>query len=301
MLEIYNWLILLAAMLLTAGLLFVASHAEWWVIISAGIAFAFLNNTSFSMMHEAVHGIASKSKTRNDLIGTLAGFTFPTSYSLQKIAHMGHHKRNRMDADLYDYYLPQQSRWLRNLWLYLGNLMGFYWLCIPLSNLVFLVLPGIYKSSFFVNRIAPLLGFESYIQDIAAESCIKIWLELLFAILYQVLLWNILDLNLLGWITCYGLFALHWSALQYVNHAWSARDIINGAWNLQVSRIGSLLALNYHYHLAHHQNPCEPWTKLPSLVEPDVIRPSFWQIYCSLWRGVRPAPPMGAPANTTLF
>jgi fatty acid desaturase len=58
--------------------------------------------------------------------------------------------------------------------------------------------------------------------------------------------------------------------------------------------ITSAIALNYHYHLAHHRHPQVPWPYLPKLVEESDSRPTFWSIYFSLWGGARPAPPMNA-------
>lgn len=70
-----------------------------------------------------------------------------------------------------------------------------------------------------------------------------------------------------------------------------------GPWNLKIFAPIRWLALNYHLHLAHHQHTDAPWTELPSHVPAGSYTPSFWSIYLSLWGGVRPAPPMGAPGN----
>jgi fatty acid desaturase len=95
---------------------------------------------------------------------------------------------------------------------------------------------------------------------------------------------------------------MHWSALQYVDHAWSARDVALGAWDLRVPAPVRWLTLNYQYHRAHHGHPAAPWTALPGLAERDEPQPTFLQIYWSLWRhGVQPAPAMGAPADRALF
>ena len=91
----------------------------------------------------------------------------PTSFSMQRVAHLGHHRRNRTDQDLYDYYLPHQKKWLRNVWLYAGNLLGMYWASIPLMGLIYLVAPIFWCSSLFVERIAPLLGFGPYVAELA--------------------------------------------------------------------------------------------------------------------------------------
>jgi fatty acid desaturase len=278
-------------------LLWVASHASLaWALLAAW-AFSLVNHTPFSLMHEAVHGVFSCDRRLNGIFGTLSAPAFPTSFTLQKIAHLGHHRRNRTDEELYDYCLPGQSRLARNFQLYSGNLLGFYWLCIPLSNLIYLLAPWLFTSRAFVEGPARSLGFEPYAREIARHSRMRIWLECLLAVSYQVVLWWALELTWQGWLLCYWGFALHWSALQYVDHAWSPRDVVNGAWNMKVLPVTRALSLNYHYHLAHHRFPQAPWTALPGLIDAADPRPTFWQIYFRLWGGVRPAPPMGAGAT----
>ncbi len=273
-------------------LLWTASHATLLPMVLAAFAFAFIHNTLFSLMHEAVHCVFSKKPLVNEFFGTILAIAFPTSFTMQRVAHLGHHKRNRTDKDLYDYYLPGQSKKLRDFWMYAGNLFGLYWFCIPLSNLIILLMPMVFTSKWFLHGPARLLGFEPYIEEVTQHSIVRIWMETLFALLYQIMLWYVLDLSWQGWLLCHWFFALHWSALQYVDHAWSPRDVINGAWDLRVLPVSRWLALNYHYHLAHHRYPSVPWVYLPQLIRKDDPSPTFWSIYFSLWGGTRPAPPM---------
>ena len=299
--ERLNWAILVASAAATAICLWLASHAPLGIALLAAIAFAFVNNAPFSLMHEAVHGVGATAPGRNYVLGLLAGCMFPTSFSMQRTAHLGHHARNRTDLEMYDYYRPGESRAVRNLWLYAGNLLGLYWFCIPLSNAIYFLAPGLYRSRFFVGRLAPAMGFGPYVNDLAKLAPGRVWLEIGAAFGYQAAIWWVLDLKWQAWLLCHWLFAMHWSALQYVDHAWSARDVLNGAWDLKVFAPVRWLALNYHYHLAHHRHPSACWTALPALAEREG-QPSFLQVYWSLWRhGVQPAPPMGAPANWSLL
>ncbi|HLG56375.1 MAG TPA: fatty acid desaturase [Vicinamibacterales bacterium] len=299
--ERLNWFILTACILCTAACLWLASHAPWWAALPAAVAFAFVNHTPFSLLHEGVHGVGAATPGRNYVLGLIAGWMFPTSFSIQRTAHLGHHARNRTDLEIYDYYLPHESRCRRNLWMYGGNLMGLYWACIPLSNALYLLATPVYRSRFFADRIAPAMGFEHYVHDLVRLSPGKVWLEIGSAFAYQGVLWWALDLTWQGWLLSYWMFALHWSALQYADHAWSARDVTDGAWDLGVAAPVRWLALNYHYHKAHHRHPHAPWTQLPSLATRHG-QPTFWQVYRSMWRhGVQPAPPMGAPANLSLL
>lgn len=280
-------------------LLWVSSHLSVWWALAAAFLFAHFSNTIFSLLHESVHGVFSERRFKNDLFGLACAAVFPTSLTLQRVAHLGHHRRNRTDQDLHDYYLPDQSRALRNFQLYAGNLFGLYWFCIPLSNLIYLFTPWLYTSKWFVQGPARFLGFEPYVKEIAQQGIWQIWLECLWALAYQIAIWIILDLSWQGWLLCYLMFALHWSALQYVVHAWSPRDVINGAWNLRVTPLAMLMAINYHCHLAHHQHPQVAWLYLPGLVDEEQQRPTFWSIYFSLWKGVKPAPPLGSQATFT--
>lgn len=292
-----NIAIFLTVLPATWTLLWVASHASLPLMLAAAWLYTLLHNTLFSLLHESVHHVFSANRFRNDLFGLLSAAAFPTSFTMQKIAHLGHHRRNRTDKELYDYYLPSESKRLRNVWMFGGNLFGLYWFMIPLSNLLILLAPTYFTSDKFIHGPAKVLGFESYLEEIALYPVKRIWLEVLLAVTYQVTLFYLLDLTWQGWLLCHWFFALHWSALQYVDHAWSPRDTVNGAWNLKVLPVSRWLALNYHLHLAHHRYPEVSWIHLPKLVDPHEPYPTFWSIYKTLWNGVRPAPPMLSPAQ----
>lgn len=299
--EDLNWLILLVSGIACAVCLWFASHAPWWGALLAAFAFALVNNTPFVILHEAIHGVGSANPTRNTAMGVIASWMFPTSYTMQRAAHIGHHERNRSDVELYDYYLPHESRTLRQVWLYGGNLLGLYWFAVLLSNVLYLVATPVYRSRWMIEDFSHRAGFGPFARDLAALPPSRVWPELAAAFAYQALLWWALDLNWQGWMLAHWFFALHWSALQYCDHAWSARDAANGAWDLRVSTPARWLALNFHYHLAHHRNPQVPWPLLPAYASHEG-QPSFWRVYWSLWRnGVQPAPPLGAPANRSLL
>jgi fatty acid desaturase len=297
MLGFFNFVILFLSLGATGFLLWIASHQSLGWGLLAAFLFSHVANTPFALMHEAVHGVGASSALGNRILGLVSGWAFPTSFSMQRLAHIGHHQRNRSDAELYDYYLPHQSKRVRNLWLYAGNLFGLYWWSVIFSNLIYLLAPWIYRSKIFAQKIAPAMGFGPYVADLVKLPVGKVWLEIAFAFGYQVAIFYILDLTMGGMLLCYFAFALHWSVLQYADHAWSARDARSGAWNLRVLPPFRWVALNYHYHQAHHQHPSVPWYALPKWVDKSSVQPSFWRVYFSLWRGVRPAPAMGAPAD----
>ena len=56
-----------------------ASHTEsWGWRIAAALAFSFVNNTIFALLHEAVHGLVHPRRAVNDAFGRLMAAFFPT-------------------------------------------------------------------------------------------------------------------------------------------------------------------------------------------------------------------------------
>ncbi len=290
-----NLAITAASMTMAATLLWTASHAQHWLILlAAAIAFSFVNNTNFALLHEAVHGILHSDRRVNDGVGVALAAMFPTGFAMQRASHLGHHRRNRTDLELFDYYLPHQSRWVKTYWLYC-LLTGFYWAIIPVAAAAYLLMPWAFSTRWFQRGPARWWGFEPLVQDIANERRGRVWSEIACTAAIQAGLWLALDLTVVGWLACYWAFGVNWGALQYTDHAWTPRDVREGAWNLRVNRLVRTVFLNYHCHLVHHRRPQTPWLYLPRFVDPHEPRPHFWRIYLSLWAGARPAPPGPGP------
>jgi fatty acid desaturase len=275
------------------SLLWLVSHVQSLGYRLAGaILFSYVGNTLFSLLHEAVHGVFHSTTATNDLFGRWLAAFFPTSFSLQRFFHLGHHRRNRSRAERFDYIAPGENVFLKNVQWY-GILTGLYWLLPPLSCLIYFVWPGAFASRFFQSEDAAWSrqsGTGAMIADVDRLSPAVVRAEVLFGAIWQGLLFKTLGLSAGGWLLCYAAFAINWSSLQYADHAWSPLDSVQGAWNLRVNRVVRWVFLNYHHHLAHHQNPKVSWLHLGQFVDPNAPRPAFWRIYLSMWRGPRPLP-----------
>lgn len=280
-----------------AGLLWFASHAQSiWELVAAAIAFSYLNNTIFSLLHESVHGIFHRRGAVNDAFGMIGAAFFPTGFLFQRVCHFGHHRRNRTDHELFDYYTPNKSRF--QTWFHLYCLLtGWFWLSAPLGCAIYLAAGPWFAGPLFKERIARFYGMEPMVADLARAPAWRMRGEIVFTIAFQAGLIVLLDLSLTGWLACYGAFALNWCSLQYTDHAYTRRDIREGASNLRVNRIVQWIFLNYHHHLAHHRHPTVPWIHLPRLVDFSRPRPSFLRTYARLWLGPRHTdePPPGPP------
>ncbi|HXD10517.1 MAG TPA: fatty acid desaturase, partial [Anaerolineales bacterium] len=258
-----NIFLALVTIVVTLSMLWIASHtgSALWFIASV-IAFAFLNNTVFSLLHEAVHGIFHPNLAVNNWAGRILAAFFPTGFTFQRIAHLGHHRRNRTDAELFDYYKPGDNLLFKYVQWY-GILTGIYWLIPPLASLLFLFTPVP-----LIKRIMAYSESSDISYQTSADGMLsgyknapfgRIKGEILLTIFIQIAIFYLLDLSLWGWLACYAAFGFNWSSLQYTDHAFAERHVYDGAWNLRVNKIVQYLFLNYHHHKVHHQNPSISW------------------------------------------
>ena len=288
-----NIAISIVAIAIASFALWAASNSNGWItILLAATVFSFVNNTIFSLQHEAVHGLFHSKHKANEFFGSLCAAFFPTALSFQRICHLGHHRRNRSDAELFDYYYPNDNKVLKYTQWY-GILTGIYWLMPPLGCLLYLVAPWALNINYFRgknSKVAQQTGLDAMLSGFDEVRGGRIRLEIVATILLQVLLFTVLDLTFTGWLICYAAFAVNWSALQYADHAWTERDVRNGAWNLRVNPLVQYLFLNYHHHKAHHQHTNVSWLHLPKYVDYLEHRPSFLSVYRNMWLGPRPYP-----------
>lgn len=288
-----NGMILSVAGVLATALLWAASRASSWAwLLPAAVAFSYVNNTLFSLLHEATHGVLHANPRANVWMGRLAAAFFPTSFSLQRSFHLTHHRNNRSESERFDYFRRDDNKFLKLAQWY-SILTGLYWLFVPFGCVVYFFFPGALRSRLLrgaESTVARQTSADAYLGSLDIASGVTIRLEILLSAAVQTALIVALDLTAVGWLCCYAAFAVNWSSLQYADHAWSPLDVRNGAWNLRVNPLVRLLFLNYHHHLAHHQNPTAPWIDLPKLVDPSVPQPSFLGIWLAMWRGPRPFP-----------
>jgi fatty acid desaturase len=259
----------------------------------AALGFSFTANTLFSLMHESVHGLLLADATWNRRMGRVAAAFFPTSLSLQRGFHLTHHRNNRSPQERFDYIEPGDIAWAKWLHWY-GILSGLYWVVTQLGLMLYLVAPVLLRIPILRragSRFAEQSSSRAYLAVFDDVDGVTVRLELLASFTFQALLFLALDLSFTGWALCYAAFAVHWSGLQYADHAFSPLDPQDGAWNLRANPLSRWLFLNYHHHLAHHRHPNTPWLYLGEHVDAGETRPTFLRIWLSMWRGPRRLPP----------
>jgi fatty acid desaturase len=288
-----NLALLAGAVAVSACCLYLASNGGSLAMTTgAAVAFSFFNNTIFSLMHEAVHGVFHPNPKINAFAGRIASAFFPTAFSLQRAFHLSHHRNNRSDRERFDFYGPQENRVLKFTQWYC-ILTGLYWAASPLFCVVYAATAGLVRWDKLLaadHRLARQTSAESFLDSLHNVPSATARVDVAISAAIQAAMIYLLDLNLLGWLLCYACFAVNWSSLQYTDHAFSPLDRQEGAWNLRVNPVVRLIFLNYHHHLAHHREPGVPWIELPRLVRSDDPNPTFWSIYLKMWAGPRRLP-----------
>ena len=136
-----NFCIFVAAVLAALTcLMYASSSASVAGLILCAVIFSFVGNTLFSLMHESVHGYLFTNRKMNERAGAVLACFFPTSFTFQRAMHLGHHRRNRTDAEMFDLYYAEDSRLLKWAQLY-GIFTGPYWLLVPLSATLVALFP----------------------------------------------------------------------------------------------------------------------------------------------------------------
>jgi fatty acid desaturase len=263
------------------GLQWMASHAASWLTVAAvGVAFSFLYLPLYSLLHEAEHRVFHGNEVVNEAFGVLLAVFFPGPFTFLRACHLGHHRRNRSEAERFDLYYPGESLGKKRLeffFLYLGG----FWLLVPLATIGLLLWPSILRSSLVQDApeaAAMINGVpKGYVRRIRLEALLTVGVHAAL-ILALGLRWEIYAL-------LYGLYGLSWSAQQYITHADSPRHVLNGAHNLKAYRPYELLLLHFNWHLAHHQHPKVSWLYLPRLDDPTRIRPGYLTAFFHFWRG----------------
>jgi fatty acid desaturase len=293
-----NWAILAGAMLGCAGLLWLAAHASTTLgTVAAALGFAFLANTMFSLLHEAVHGKFDRSPARNWIAGHLSAAFFPTSFTLQTALHLTHHRNNRSEVERFDYIGPDENVPLKTVqWFTI--LTGLYWLSIPLFWLFYCFFGSLIPWRRLMpseGRFARQTSAGAFLDSARALPIARIRIELALSIALQAALFLLLDLSWQSWIACYFAFGLMWSSLQYADHAFSVLDQHEGAWNLGVSRVTHAAFLYYHDHLEHHRDVKVRWQDLPRSAA-DASKRGWLAMLYLMWRGPRLLPGSGQGA-----
>jgi fatty acid desaturase len=279
-----NTVLTLVALVSSIALLIIGARMPLgWALAPVALAFGLIMVPVYSLIHEAEHSLLHENRRVNYLLGNLLSILFMAPFTFFQQCHIGHHKRNRTDYEMFDLHYEHQSRTLRSISLTAFRL-GAQFLLLPFSTLLFLIFPRIVTSPVFrLDLVA-----EGMLSGLYKEALPKIRLESLAVVGFHGLLFVLFDLAWQNYLIIYLVHGFIWSSQNYVNHAHSVRDVIHGAHNHRLPKWIQAFYLNFNLHLAHHEHPKVPWLYLDQFVDrDDPNRPSFFGHYLKLWRGTK--------------
>jgi len=261
-----------------------ASTQSGVALFGFAFLFSFLALPLYSLVHESEHSLFHPDRRVNDAAGVLLAAFFGGPFSFLRACHLGHHRRNRAKAELFDVIEPGDSAARKRLFFY-AMYTGGFWLTVPLAMIPLLFWPSFLKSDLVQNSVSA----SAMVNGIPRHFILRIRAECLFVIFMHTALIYFLNLN--AWIYLLLLFAggVNWSTQQYVPHANSPHEVLNGAHNLRASRLYETWLLHFNWHLAHHQNPNIPWLYLPQYNDSSRIRPGYLRSFLVFWKGPRRA------------
>lgn len=266
------------------GLLTLASRLPPLGVAVCALAFAALGQPLFSLIHEAEHDKLHPARWVNEALGVVLSALFPGSFSLLRAAHLAHHRRNRTDAELIDFYRPGEHRIAKAL-KYYAVISGCLWIGSPLMSAVAAVLPArLFRPAPEQARATDLGTFLSFLAGLRPG---RLRLELAVSVGLWAALAGALDLHLPAVAACYAAFAVLWASQQYVYHVRTPLHVVEGSFDLRMSRPMQAWFLNFNYHLTHHRAVHVPWIHLPAVAEEPPWRP-YGRTWLDSWRPPRP-------------
>jgi fatty acid desaturase len=229
------------------------------------VPLAFLNNSYWSLIHEAIHDLFHPRRRVNMLFGRGLSIMFGSPFQILRLSHLLHHKLNRTPLEATEIYEGGKSSLVMAACGYYFQILGGLYLVEILSPLFFF-LPRAWLRKFrlrFVKAesVSGIL-MQNWSQDEATREI------------------RIDGLIILGWfglsLFCY---ASHWPLLivvlaargffiSFLDNVYHYRTPVNDifyASNLWLPPLTTKLLLNFNLHGIHHQNPAIPWIRLPTV------------------------------------
>lgn len=285
--DLANMAVLSAQVIAWASLLVAMTHTSHWLLLIVEIYFfCIMMQGVFSMMHEGFHGHCHRSERINYAMCWLASTLFGASATFIKVNHLGHHVRNRTEAEMVDYVTKNESRLKKTIAYYLA-IVGGIWIGACVGSIAMTLVPssllGKLQKRSAANTYAAALG------DFSEKDIRAIRIEVITGLLFWAAAWLLLGFNITGVLLAYAAFAFSWSSLQWIYHVRTPLDVVEGTYNLRSSRLVRWFFLNFNYNLTHHRDPGLRWQLLHRATDLKETRP-FWRTWLAIAKPPAPLP-----------
>jgi fatty acid desaturase len=236
--------------------------ARWaWTLLPL----AFLNNPTWSLLHEAIHDLFHPLARINVFFGRVLSVMFGSPFCILRLSHLLHHKLNRTPIEATEIYERGKGSMAAAAVGYYFQILGGLYLVELLSPALFFLSRRLIES-FRRRFVKPQSVSGMLMQNWTRDAALReIRLD---------------GMVIVGWLALsFYLYGSHWpllavvlaarglliSFLDNVYHYGTPLSEIFFAKNLWLPDPAAKLLLNFNLHGIHHRNPAVPWNALPLL------------------------------------
>ena len=184
----------------------------------------------YTVMHDAAHHIAHRSKWLNNLMGRICAFHEGITFPLFRLSHMQHHRYTNHPEKDPDYVIGRKPRWLFPVWVMVRLL----------HDNTYMIKHKLWRRPALIEHIITV-GLQATGILVLAE--IVGWSAILWLWIVPMVVAGALVEILVAWLVHYP----HESMSRFENT------------RLFKSRLLQVLMLNHNLHLVHHVWPWVPW------------------------------------------
>lgn len=234
-----------------------------WLLIPAFL----INNTTWAMIHEAIHGGLHSDRITNELLGRMICIAYGCPLTAARIPHLVHHKLNRTSHDTAEIFHPETKSRLAAAWSFFSIILGGLYLrelFFPILSLlpadtIRAALKRYPKGSTAWESGREILDRPGALVTLRLDAVLSWgWIALSMAFYWRfgVSLWIP--------VAFYTWRALNISFTDYVYHYGTPKGNVAYARNLELPSWASRFILHFNYHGVHHRFPRVPWIQLPA-------------------------------------
>lgn len=268
----------------------------WWALLI--VPFIPLNNTLWSLIHEAIHKHLHPDSRINDGAGRVLSIMLGTSFHVLRFAHLMHHRFNR-DWESEYYYPDRTPTWKARAGHYFTLTGGLFYMEVLTSlaaMLPYYVVQRLLTHHFTDETIQQAALRYAFHRGNIDKACLDSWLVVMLysaAFIVYGSYWPIL----VGLIMARALII---SMADNAYHYGTPADNSIPAKELHVPVAVSLMLLHFNHHLTHHLNQGACWLALRPLAQQQNIayNTSLWR---AIWEQFRGPIAVGQPASRAVY
>jgi fatty acid desaturase len=241
---------------------FLPRHVYWaWMLVPI----ALLNNSYWSLLHEAIHDLFYFDSRVNMIFGRGLSVMFGSPFRILRLSHLLHHKLNRTPKEGTEFYDRGKSSPFKAAAGYYFQIFGGLYLVELLSPLPFL-LPCAWLRRLVARWVKPDTVSGILMQSWTRDEAIR-----------EIRIDGLLIFT--GFATALYLYGAYWPLLvailaarslliSFLDNVYHYRTPVSDVFyakNLWLPRWLATLLLNFNLHGIHHRHPTVPWRGLPLL------------------------------------